>query len=428
MSYRPPLNSLLLGVAYFGAGISDASTHAYNGLVLAFFAILLYTIAESKFGEKTAYKAIILLIMVNPFFYSIAYKSQVYTFSAYISLCVYAIWIKKINYKVLGAYAALAYLAHPMSQIFLASMILVETIKFKNTSIPWKEISIGIVLCLIIISPWLIRNYSLFGNPIYTSGKYVMFTRDLEQYFSLDIPKPMDYIEHISNPVNMVMLKGGSLWKTFLPPPYSIAFKRFQPQALIHPVTLETTLAGLLSYPILFASIWFLMKNPREKISLLFMLGVFASLIVFGYRVSYTYSLLLPQAMLVAIYAFEKIQNKKWILYLAFAQMLLSAPILFSNDMQYNEDVGYQWIKENIDANQKIMSRHYAMINYVTGHDTIPTPYPGISEIKKVSEKYGIEYYAVNKEDLRLRDFTLSELNESFEYVDESGNFWFYRL
>jgi len=430
VSYRPPLNNFLVGFSYslFGLGLSSAQ--AIVGVAAASLAAILYVICARLFDPRTALFAPLLLVAFNPYVVSMSYEVQAYPLAAYLSLCLFEAFGGKMHWSIIGGLIGLAYLTHPLSQVFAAVLIFNEALKrrFSLGGVKVGDIVLALGIVAVISSPWLLRNAAVYGDPLHTSGSYVMFLPDLEDYYSLSPPDKMGYIGYIMQPKNFFLIKGGALWKTFLPPPYSFAYSRLQLAAVIDPLELRSTLAGLLTYPLLLGLGIVAVRKREDDIVRLLILGLAASVVLFGYRASSAYSLIMPQALLAGGMVLYELKGHRMLVAFAVLQMAAASIVVYPAAAAERPDIAYEWMRQNLPADSKVMSRHHVMVTHLTGLRTVPTPKGGMNEIGEVAQRYGIDYYAVHTEDLRLRDVTLEGLNGSYALEKEIGGFWIYRL
>jgi len=440
VQYRPPLFNLILGLVFsiFGASFQIAQL-----VVVLFTTSLLspiYLIGKRLYDEKCAFYSIILLITINSFFLSLTFEVFVYPAGAYFSLCLFYLYLRK-HWNYIAVVAALAYLTHPSSIILIFSMILFELwnkrkdiwqrIKSKNISIK-LEYLYPICIFILIISPWLLRNYVIFGDPLYTSAKYVPFCKEHLNVGSLVPPTLQDYLNFLfSNPMNFIQAKLGPLFLTFLPRPYSVTFSRWDIQALWDPVKVNWALAGFLTYPLLIVVMYFMVTKARQMIPSLFYLGLMSSLCLVGYRVGYMQSFLLPQSVLLGIWGINIVKNRKVFIFLMILILIWQCVGVLENRYKSKESPTqklYAWMKNNIGPDEKIMSSNILSITYFTGRGGLGPPTEDMATILSCIEKWSVDYFFVDETDLRLKHIDLRTIEKHYKFFKEIDGTRIYKV
>jgi hypothetical protein len=430
ITYRPPLNNLNMGYIMSLLGISYDSAKAYALTFTAALALMLYCIVKRIYDEKTAKISALTLAAANPYVIALALKADVYNIAAYICLCLLLLIKTKKSPVLLAVAASAAYLTHAMGTVFIISLILYHIIKDRrNLRAYVNERSLTLFLVfLLCVSPILIRNQLLFSKPTHSSSAYMPYLLDLEDYYRLEPPKPAKYINHMLDIKNLILIKGGALWKTFMPVPYSMAFQRFQPLALLDPIEWRYSMSGLLSIPLLIMCLLYLVKDWRKLIPAIFFISLVISALVFGIRVSYAISTMYPITLLLGAYGLYRIRCERRIVALVIMSMVLAHATIFPYMMSQDVDRElFTWFEKNSDEDDVIMSRQHHQLNYYTGRKTMPTPKEEYELILSTIEKYGVDFFAVHREDLRLRDINLKSLNQSLSFRYESEEFWVYK-
>jgi len=428
MQYRPPLFNLILGFVFsiFGASFTIAK------LVVVLFttSVLLpiYLIAKRLYDERCAIYSTILLVTLSSFFLSLTFEVVVYSAVAYLCLCFFYLYLKRGKYWTYTAIlAALSYLTHTSSVIIIFSLILFDLLSNRReifNRIRSRHISIKIeyfypiAIFIIIISPWLIRNYLIFDDPIYTTGKYVPFCKDYQALFTLIPPTLQDYLNFVLTPINFIQTKLGAIFLTFFPRPYSVTFSTWDIQALWDPVKINWALAGFLSYPLLIVVIYLIIRKPHEMIPFLFYIGMILCLFLIGFRIGYMLSFLLPQCVLLGIFGINAVKNKKvFIYFIGIILVLQCIGIVYdrSKSKEIPDQELYSWIKNNISKDEKIMNCDVHAIAYFTGRGGFITPNEDMSTILNCIKKWDVDYFIVGNVDLRVRDIDIKLVEEKYK-------------
>ncbi|MFH0863353.1 MAG: glycosyltransferase family 39 protein [Candidatus Altiarchaeota archaeon] len=431
ITYRPPLNNVNMGLAFSLLGYSYEVAVLYSMTFTACLAAALYLAAGHLFGQKTAFLSSLALVCLNPYVLSSGFRVHAYNITAYLILCFLYLWQVKAHHVYLGVLAGMLYLTHSMGLVFLVSYASYQLFTERGRVLKYADgRAVAFVLvAALVVSPWLYRNFALYGDPFYQSSRHVMVLTDLEQYFRLDPPKMSDYLAYLLFPANMVMIKGGAVWKTFMPVPYSAAYNRYQPLELFNPLAWGNNMMGLLSPPLMLASVYFALRNWRKLAPFLFWSSMLLSLVLLGYRVSFAHSLMYAPILLLGAYGIHRIGGRRRLMALVAAFLVIESWAVYSDQANHSVDnEAASWILANTKEDAIIMSRQHVMINYMTGRKTMPTPKEGWETIYSTMREYGVTHYAVHFEDLRLRDVNLTVLNGTLKYRTKSPEYWIYEV
>ena len=431
IAYRPPLNSLGMALAFTIAGYSFETAKLYSAYFIAALAAITFLLAEKLFDRKTALYGTLIMVSLNPYMMSMGFDVLVYHVAAYLIFCFLYLWLRKTHWLTTAALAGALYLIHPMGIVFLLIFFAYEAYARRHTLIGYANLrTLGfIAVALLVASPWLVRNYDLFGSPLYSTGQYAMFYRDWEDHYRFTAPTMAGYLGFILNPKNLVLIKGGALLKTMIPPPYSFAYSRWQPQTLIDPVAMQYSIAGILSYPLFLAALYFAIKNWGRLVPFLFWMSLLASMVLFGMRHDYEHSLMFAEVLLLGIYGVSKVKEDKRVLALIALFLVFESAIFYPNKAAMQPDQeALDWITAYVPENATIMSRQADLICYMTGRAAYVTPNEPQDTIVRFARENGIGYFAVSKDDLRLRSMDLATLNETFNYKKQAGDYVIYQV
>lgn len=423
MQYRPPLFNLILGFVFSIFGVSFEIAKLVVVLSTSSILLPVYLIAKRLYDEKCAIYSSILLITINSYFFLFTFEVFVHALGTYLPLCFFYLYLKR-DWNYVAVLAAIAYLTHPSSSILFLSLILFELIKnrriifefMKKRNIRIKvQYLYPILIFILLISPWLIRNYLIFGNPLYTTS-FVPFCNEYQSCLTLTPPTPQDYL----NFKNFIQNKLGSIYLTFLPRPYSVTFSTWDIQALWDPVKLNSALAGFLTYPLLIVVIYFLIRRPTQMIPFLFYLGMIISFFVIGFRRGYTYSV--SQVVLLGIWGINIVKNSRIFICL-IAIILIGQGIVVVYERGKQKEIPdqevYLWIKNNIPADEKIMSCDVLPIAYWTDRTLFMTPNVDMPVILNCLENWDVHYLIVGPTDLRLRDIDIKEVEKRYKFLTQ---------
>ncbi|MDI6735918.1 MAG: glycosyltransferase family 39 protein [bacterium] len=430
MQYRPPLFNLTLGFVFSIFGPSFEIAKLVVVLFTTSILIPVYLVAKRLYDEKCAVYSTILLVTISSFFLSLTFEVFVYPANVYFGFCFFYLYLKK-DWNYVAILSALAYLTHPSCVILFLSLILFEFVKnrkiiftvIKNRNIQIKvKYLYPIVIFILLVSPWLIRNYMVFGNPLHTTGKYAPFGTKYEDLCILSPPTLDRYLDFILIPKNFIQSKLGSVFLTFLPRPYSVTFSTWDIRALWDPVKINWALAGFFTYPLLIVIIYFLIRRPTEMIPFLFYIGMLISFFLMGYRAGYMQTFILSHCVLLGIWGINIVKNSRiFICIIGIMLILQCVGIIYDRGKQKEipDYELYSWIKNNVPVDEKIMNCDAHTIAYFTGRSGFITPYEDRAIILHCLENWDVHYLIVGPTDLRLRDIDIKEVEKRYKFLTQ---------
>jgi hypothetical protein len=429
VALRPPMNPFGLGLAYSVLGFSYDVSKLYSAFFLAPLSAGVYVLARKLYDERTAFFGTLIMVSLNPYSLLLGADVQVYHVAAYFIVCFLILFLCDYGWLYLAFMAGVLYLVHPMCLVFMGGLLAYEMCfgRLRLSDVISRKAVLFAVVALLAASPWLVRNFAVFGNPFFTSGKYLPFYRDWEDHFMLEPPTPSYYLSYISDPKNLLLVKGGALIKTMLPSPYSFSSSEWRPLALVDPVALGFTVAGLLSYPVFFAALYFGLREWRRLVPFLFAFSLMSSAVIYGMRHDYEYSLMYAEVLLFGVFGLSKVKDDRRLIALVAAILLFESAVVYSNRLTLTPDSeAFEWISKNTPPDALIMSHSGDTVNFMTGRRSLVTPKADRQRIVRFVRDNGVDYYAVNKEDLRLRDVDLAFLNGTYLLRKETRDFWIY--
>lgn len=178
-AFRPIGYPGTLAVLYYIFGTSFLVGKLFNVLLSALIMFLTYKLALKFFNEKVAFITL-LIFALSPL--AICYNSVLGSeilFSAVLMLSVYVFFMKKSPILV-GLLIGYLTLIRPIGVFIPAIFVLFIFIK-KDMLLKqkFKYILLFGVFFSLVVSPWLIRNYKAFGEPVFsTNGGYVIYVNN----------------------------------------------------------------------------------------------------------------------------------------------------------------------------------------------------------------------------------------------------------
>lgn len=220
---RAPLLPFLISpLALFGA--SPKAYVTFSVLISILSIIVTYFVAREFFGEKAGILSALILAVVP---LHIFWSPQVYTEilgSLFVLGCVYFLWKfdkSENDYKFLylcGAMAGFSFLSRYILGIMLPVIFIFLILRKKLTI---KNVLIVLIFFSIIVLPWFVYNYSIFGDPMHSiregirwKGQGVM----PHAYYLTELPAAMSFaflvvvfgffysLKHLKNPKIQLLL------------------------------------------------------------------------------------------------------------------------------------------------------------------------------------------------------------------------------
>ena len=305
---RPPLTSFLIGIfsiftwklaPYFYI-IFLVTLHFYSSLSLA-----------KKFNINPN---IYYIISLSPFFLISGLREG----TEILSLSLLQLFLAYLNNKGSGIFLAFAFLTRYPNIIFLPLILFKKDV---------KKILFDLIIFILILSPWLIYNYSLTGNAL----------TSIADAYALNIKFRLEYISFNFNILDLILFG---------------------------------------NYLLIFALLYFAKSyknlNKKDFIMIIFLVLFLISYLRTPIKVfRYLFLILMPLAYFSAKYL-EKLKNKFKI---AFILLIMSVIVLifsfnFNNDL---ENFNLEKDAKNSLDDCNLMSNRWVPMNYI-GITTLPAP------------------------------------------------------
>ncbi|MDQ2085280.1 glycosyltransferase family 39 protein [Herbivorax sp. ANBcel31] len=178
-AFRPIGYPGTLAILYYFFGTSFMVGKIFNVLLSTLIMFLTYKLALKFFNEKVAFITLLIFVF-SPL--AICYNSILGSeilFSAVLMLSIYLFFVKN-NPILVGLLIGYLTLIRPIGMFIPAIFAIFIFIK-KDMLLKQKfkyMIIFGIFFGLV-VSPWLIRNYKAFGEPVFsTNGGYVIYVNN----------------------------------------------------------------------------------------------------------------------------------------------------------------------------------------------------------------------------------------------------------
>ena len=169
---RAPGYPFFLAVIYRAFGHSYYHVRFFQVLFSIFTLLLIFLISKDIFGKETASFSILIASIYPPFlsYNGILYTEALFTFFTVLFTYLFLYGIRKKRwwiYILLGLIGGYAVLLREEFILVLLGFFVITVIYSKENL---KKIICVILLVLLVIAPWTIRNYKVFGRPVFVSS------------------------------------------------------------------------------------------------------------------------------------------------------------------------------------------------------------------------------------------------------------------
>ena len=178
-AFRPIGYPGTLAAVYFITGPNILAGKLLNLLLSMLTLILLYTITRKFFCKRISLWALALFAFSPLAIVYTGILGSETLFQTLLLIVAYFTLVQRNPYLI-GLSVGYLSLVRPIGIYFL-SVILIFILLHKNISLKRKLLQFGVsaTLALLVLSPWLIRNYMIFGTPVYsTNAGYVIYVNN----------------------------------------------------------------------------------------------------------------------------------------------------------------------------------------------------------------------------------------------------------
>jgi hypothetical protein len=432
-SYRPPLEDLLHAVAMSLNTADYASAASMTLLFGASLIAAMYVLARGLFGARAGLIASA-LAAANYFIIARSIDLEPRMIVSYFVLAMLHFTLRgRAFWPHATAAAALAWLTHYSATWFIIAAA-AHTAYRGRRAFDLRVAASCAALFLLLVSPWLVRNAALFGNPLYTTAGRVPFMTSWEDYMLLEPPTPQSYLMRLGGGPLAVAKAAGfrlvNMVTSYVPPPNKAAEYGLG-WALSNSIF---SLVGPL--PFMCALAYVASGFRKHRGTLLFFTVALASVagpLLTGYPKSdgVSVDLLSPITPILTIYAGACLSRHGSRLFVAIlaASVILQTAWLSWGYASYRPPLeAMEWVKSNLPEGAVVMSVHSHGINYYTGLRAYPTPNAGWSDISATARRFNVTYYLFTPQDAAMRDVKAEYLASEGVLVKTVGDYAIYRL
>lgn len=235
--WRAPLWPAILSVFIKLIGPTDQAVAIATGFFFIAGSLMVFLLAKEMFGRLVAFASSLIFIFSGQNLYN-SVSGMTETLSVFLmTLTVYLLVASRARNKwgdlLAGAALGLFYLARYNALLFVpffAGFIWYRRREEGGRSIfgqpepgrgrlkPFLAAARLLAAFLIVISPWLVRNYLVMGDPLFSLQKYepVMFTSEYPEYSLYMIPETPNVAEFLKAHPEELGNKVSEGWNTFV--------------------------------------------------------------------------------------------------------------------------------------------------------------------------------------------------------------------
>lgn len=398
---RPPFFNFVTGFFFSVMGQSYEVAKFVNVILGTLMIVPIFLIGRS-FGKAGILASI--FIAVSPFFIGQSIDTEVRIITAYAALTSLYFFMSKNNAFAL-LFLTITFLIHYPESIILGITYLIFLARDRFRGVVSRQNIVAVVLCLILVSPWIVRNYEVFGSPLpSSSSRFVSLNSEYEILLLPGNPaSEPKLIEKSLQDKALVFLRA------IFPSPFtagSLNLNFLSNENMINRsfISFLTLPLSMLALAYLWGSAKKLWKSP-DVIFVYVAVGFIFSVAVTNIVIPIELSILFPQVALLSVAAFavfEKIKKHRRAIAAVIAIFILLQVGNYTLKHDVRKDFAQSWIVQNTDAEDTLMLRwtDTYVTNYLTGRSTVAIRYGGESQFLEFVKGSGADYLIVDDVDL----------------------------
>ncbi|MBI4894362.1 MAG: glycosyltransferase family 39 protein [Candidatus Aenigmarchaeota archaeon] len=417
---RPPFFNFVTGLFFSVFGQSYEIAKFTNVILGTLMIVPIFLIGRS-YGKAGLFASV--FIAVSPFFIGQSVDTEVRIITAYAALTSLYFFMSK-NLALSFLFLTITFLIHYPESIILGITYLIFLVKSRFRGVITKQNTMAIILSLIIVSPWVVRNYEFFGSPLTSSSsRFVNLNSEYEiLLLPGNEPSAQKEISQVIRDKLFIFLRA------VFPVPFTGG--NFNLNFLSNENMINRSFISFLTLPIAALSMIYLVKAAMRAKRQLDVILVYV-IVGFAFAIAVTniiipieLSILFPQVALLSVAAFsafEKIGSKykKAIAVLIVIFIILQVGnYTLKNDVR--RDFAQSWITQNTEIEDKIMLRwtDTYVTNFLTGRSTIAIRYGSQQQFLNFVNESGADYIVVDDTDVFVGSLLNKNLNSSAYTVD----------
>ncbi|HIJ99094.1 TPA: glycosyltransferase family 39 protein, partial [archaeon] len=170
----PMMGMIIAPFIYFFGKIPFAAKLPTIIIGTIFFPILTYYLGKEFFDRKIGFLAAISVLFYATIFELTISGQRDMAFAFFTLASIYFFYkgMKEDRPKyfyLMGVVLGISYLIKPTTLIIFPTLLLVYYLVKRKIDFGFVK---GFLVAILVISPWLVRNYLIFGDPLFTANKY----------------------------------------------------------------------------------------------------------------------------------------------------------------------------------------------------------------------------------------------------------------
>lgn len=417
---RPPFYNFVMGF-FFDLFGSSYNLGKLVSVVLGTLLVVPVFLIGRSFGKAGLFASI--FIAVSPFFIGQSVDTEVRIMTAYAALMSFYFFTKK-NFAFSFVMLGITFLTHYPESIILGLTYLVYFAGTKFRGLLTKQNILAVALTLLVISPWVIRNYETFGSPLVSSSE--RFVNLNSEYEVLLLPG-----NNPSEPKTMTQAvrdRAFVLMRAIFPVPYtggSFNLNIFENENMIN-----RSFIAFLTLPLAilaFVYLWGAAKKIRKEFDLILVYAV----VGFAFAIAITniiipieLSILFPQVTILSVAAFAIFDKLKGNYRKVFTILIIAFIALqvgnYTLKLDVRRDFAQSWINENTKPDDTLMIRwtDTYLTNYLTGRSAVAIRYGSQQQFLEFVNSSDADYILIDNTDLALGDIFKNVLGSDSYRID----------
>lgn len=423
-NYRPPFFNFIAGFFFNIFGPSFYVGKLLNCFIGTMLVVPVYLIAKKYGNDRIAIMAGV-FVALSPVLIEQSLGMEVRLMGAYLALTAFYFFIAdKKFWKYSAVFVGLLAITHQTEAIIIVlTFIVYLLLKDRKALFSQHNVALAAIVVLI-MSPWLVRNYSVYGNPLYSTATQVMSIQNWEEYSTLSPPSRLE--------LNL-QVRAENMARTLLPVP---VFGRQLNFDFVNNSNLNyQPMSAILTLPLLLIGLFYvaskLLRRDWDIIALYFTIGYVLFAIIWNMPNSFTYPFLFPQAVLLVVPALMLLEKMKEsyrkIIWALVIVSLLAEVVVFIPRFSVPDMTIYDWVSANTAGTDILMSRDCQQISYFTGRKCVVTPYEDTATIVSFGKQMGVNYFVFGESDNRLRNLDYDILDRQLVLKETVAGYRIYR-
>ena len=429
--YRPPFFNFVMGFFFQLFGTSFEIAKFLNVIIGTIAIVPIYLVAKQFSNQKIAL-LVSFFMAVNPLMIAQSLEAEVRIFTVYLAFISFYFFVKAKNmWLYSGLFLGLLYITHYAPGTILALTYFAYLVFYKRELIFQKSTLFVILSFFLIVSPWLVRNFLVFGDPLYTSSRYATLMDRFDQILLLKPPTIQSFFGYIlNNPSDFIFSKVTNIYRSLFPLPFQsrmgIYFLNLDPTKNFNLIGVPISM--IVTLPIFILSLFYFSDNFKKfrKPNLLFIyviVGFLFSFTFWSFRIAFTYNFLFQQLILISIAGFivlNKVKSKyKKLIYVLVAVALLIQLSTYYLRLTIPADFAQSWIVENTNPNDTIMARwtNVHVLNLFTDRKILSMPYENEDTVIQFAKTYNVTYIIIDRLDLDTQKVSVDSMTQKLQLV-----------